>query len=62
MTEKTLPDAIGTDLKTDDVLAAQLPITINDPKIMSQLRKKRHLSGLMCPSMGVPVEEISQRK
>ena len=49
MTDKKQPNEIVNESGKRSVPLSELPNAINDPQVMMRLRKKRHLSGLMCP-------------
>ena len=49
MTDKKQPNEIVKEPRKRNVPLSELPNAVDDPQVMMRLRKKRHLSGLMCP-------------
>lgn len=62
MTEKKLPNEIGARNSKKHQNFAKAPNAVRDPQMEMRLRKKRHLSGLMCPPVGSLIEGFSDRK
>ncbi len=50
MTDEKQPNEVASNRTPEK---PTLPNAISDPKLMMRLRKNRHMSGLMCPPMGV---------
>ncbi|MDJ0614393.1 MAG: hypothetical protein QNJ29_12035 [Rhizobiaceae bacterium] len=63
MAEKKQPNEVDDIKKQHTTSKSSLPNAINDPQIMLRLRKKRHMSGLMCPPNSfLPVAPPDPRK
>ena len=62
MTEKHQPNAIDPKSTPDETSFANLPNAVTDPQILIRMRKKRHLSGLMCPPVGALINTKLQQK
>ena len=52
MTRKLQPNEIAPKPIKDQHPATGTLNAIEDPKLVLKMKKKRHLSGLMCPPMG----------
>lgn len=61
MTEKHQPNAIDSKSDLDETSPFDLPNAVTDPQILIRMRKKRHLSGLMCPPVGAIVNTKPQQ-